>query len=72
MEMKGSKVNASVALAGLAFAAVFAVSFAIAPLAIAAPSGSSYPIEIMRVNTAYTVADPAPAVQVGLGVHGNI
>ncbi len=71
MEMTRSNLNASVALAGIVLAAVFVVSFATVPIAIAASSGSDYQMEIIRAHTAYKVVDPIAAVQVGLGVRGG-
>jgi hypothetical protein len=50
--------------------AVLAVSFALAPLAIAASWGSNYPMEIIRAHTSYQVVDPI-TTSTGLGVHGN-
>jgi hypothetical protein len=50
--------------------AVVAVSFALVPLAIAASSGSNYPMEIIRAHTLYQVVDPS-TTSTGLGVHGN-
>jgi hypothetical protein len=50
--------------------AIFVVSFAIAPLAFAASSGSAYPMEIIRAHTVYKVSDPT-TVSVGLGIHGD-
>ena len=54
----------------LIFIAIFIVSFAVVPLAIAASSGLDYPMEIIRAHTVYKVADPT-TVSVGIGVRGE-
>jgi hypothetical protein len=65
----------AVALVSLGFLIGLGVSLAAAPLALASsqssPSGGSYPIELMRAHTNYMFVDPAPVIQVGLGVHGD-
>jgi len=71
VEMTRLKLHASLALAAAAFIAIFVVSFAVTPLAIARSAGSDYPMEIIRAHTVYQVADPVIPVQVGLGVQGN-
>ncbi len=70
MEMTKPMPTAPVVLSALVIVATFVVSFAVVPLAIAASSGSAYPIEIIRAHTVYKVADPTTG-SVGLGVHGN-
>ncbi len=71
MQMKEQTGIASVACAGLAFLTIFAITFVAVPLAMAASSGSSYPIEIMRAHTVYKAVDPATPVVIGLGVKGD-
>jgi hypothetical protein len=56
----------------LGIVAVLALAFAVVPLAIAASSGSSYPMEVIRAHTVYKVIDPASPTVLGLGVHGNL
>lgn len=72
MQMKGQTAIAPVTIAALAFVALFAISFVAVPLAMAASSESSYPIEIIRAHTVYITADPATPVVIGLGVKGDI
>lgn len=71
MQMTEQMSTPRVAPIALAIITIFAISFAITPLAIAASGGSDYPIEVIRAHTAYVVADPAALVTVGLGVQGN-
>ncbi len=77
MQVKEQTVVAPVAYASLAFIAIFVVSMAIIPLAVAhitpwpVSSGSGYPIEIIRAHTVYKTVDPATPTVVGLGVKGN-
>lgn len=71
MEMTKPISTTPVVSSVFAIAAIFALSFAIAPLALAASSGSDYPMEIIRAHTVYQVADPAALVLVGLGVQGQ-
>ena len=70
MEMTQTKACATPALAAITLA-IFALAFATVPYALAAASGSGYPIELMRAHTDYKVADPAPALLAGVGVHGD-
>jgi maltodextrin utilization protein YvdJ len=70
MQMTKLKPTEPVLLTALVIIAVFVVSFAVAPLAVAASSGSAYPMEIIRAHTVYKVADPT-TISVGLGVHGE-
>ncbi len=70
MQMTRLKSAAHVVPTALVTVAFLAISFAIVPLTIAAFSGSSYPMEVIRAHTVYKVADPA-TVSVGFGVHGN-
>ncbi len=70
--MQMSKPTATTLMAStrLLVVCILAASFAIVPFALAASSGSDYPMEIIRAHTAYNVADPATAF-VGIGVHGD-
>jgi hypothetical protein len=71
MEITETKMCATAALAAVGFIAILALSFATVPQVLAASAGSNYPIELIRAHTDFKVVDPAPALSIGVGVHGD-